>query len=83
MKEISDCEYRDWQEQTNKLSAQVKTLEDEVKTKGQIILTLSLVVVGLIVVFFIATYQRDSFRDGAIKHGVLQYNSTNGVLEWK
>lgn len=57
---------------------EIATLKDNVKNKNFYF---------WMMIFFIVTtlwacHQRAQLKQGAIKHGVLQYNATNGVLQW-
>lgn len=57
---------------------EIATLKDNVKDKNFYF---------WMMIFFIVTtlwacYQRDQLKQGAIDSGAIQYNPTNGVLQW-
>lgn len=83
MTTLTECEIANLRGEVITKDMEIATLKDNVKNKNFYFWMLLVYSIFFTVATFWACYQRDTLKEGAIKHGVLQYNATNGVLQWK
>ncbi len=79
---VSECEYKTLEADLALAARNNDNLRDELKSSNRWIAGLLILALIMAICACTTAFQNVKLKEGAISHGVLQYNSTNGALEW-